>query len=109
VTVLRPHTNEIASTDNELVRLAGDPADPEGIEKAQIEAIIASTLLYVVNPGGYVGLSTIGQCGFAAGRGIAVICSEPPSERFLRRICTGYGTPQEALILLILNEQEQAE
>lgn len=97
--VLRPHTDEIVSTDEQLVRLHGDPHDAIGVERAQFQAIADSQLLYVVNPGGYVGPSALVQAGLAYGRGVRVVCSEPPFERSMNAIIAGVGTPEHALTL----------
>lgn len=98
--VLRPATSDVVSSDDELVRLAGDPEDAIGVEQAQFDAISASTMLYVVNPGGYVGPSAIAQAGVAYGRGVKVVCSEPPFERAMQAIIAGVGAPDTALKLL---------
>jgi hypothetical protein len=98
--VLRPATSDIVSADDELVRLAGDPEDAIGVELAQFDAIANSTLLYVVNPGGYVGPSAIAQAGLAYGAGVTVVCSEPPFERAMQAVSAGVGAPETALKLL---------
>ena len=106
--VLRPHTEQISSADDALVRLAGDPADELGIEREQLAAIAASDLLYVVNPGGYVGPSASVHAGVAHGRGLCVVCSEPPFERSVDAIISGVGNPETALRLLAEHQIAEA-
>lgn len=81
VTVLRPHSERISSSSDEIVRLEGDPEDADGIQNAQLDAIRRSRLVYVVNPGGYVGPSTMLEVGYALGLGIPVILSEQAFEQ----------------------------
>lgn len=102
--VLRPRGETIESKGEDLVRLRGDPDDETAIQEAQLEAIKASDLLYVVNPGGYVGSSATLEVGAARAVGIAVVTSERSFEPAVRRV--GHvGTPDMALQVVSRSER----
>ena len=63
--VLRPRTERIVSPEGALVRLEGDPLNVREVQLLQLEAIAASDLVYVVNPGGHVGASATLEVGDA--------------------------------------------
>jgi len=95
--VLRPRTEEVAASDNELVRLEGDPDDLRAVREAQFEAIRAADVLYVVNPGGYLGPSATIEVGYAHRGGIPVITSEPPFEADVAVLVAAVGSPAQAM------------
>lgn len=98
-TVLRPRSEQISSSDEDLVRLEGDPDDQRGIQDAQLQAINDSDLLYVVNPGGYVGASATLEVGYASGVTTQIVTSEPPFESAVA-LLSEVGDPAKALKLL---------
>lgn len=95
--VLRPREETIASVDAEIVRLKGDPGDAGLVRQAQLDAIRDSDLVYVVNPGGYVGSSGMFELGYSTAHGIAVYCSEPPFEAAISDEAKLIGTPAQAI------------
>lgn len=96
--VLRPSGDSVVDSDDpDFVRLEGDPADAAGIQRAQLAAIEASTLYYVVNPGGYVGPSATAEVAWAAAKGIPVILAEPAFESAVRLLADGHGNPEAAV------------
>lgn len=97
VRVLRPHSNEISSADEELVRLEGDPKDIREVQEKQLSALRESDLVYVVNPGGSLGPSSTLEVGYAHRAGTPVIASEPPFEPVVAALITAVATPAEAV------------
>lgn len=96
--VLRPRdTTVIEHDDPTFVRLAGDPADAAGIQRAQLAAIEASDLYYVINPAGYVGHSVAAEVAWAAAKGIPVILAEPAFESAIALFADSYGNPEAAV------------
>lgn len=109
--VLRPASEEIISdSSSEVVRLAGDPPEASAVAAAQRRAITESDVLYVVNPGGYVGPSAVAEMGYAYALGLLVVCAEPPYERAAAELTAHVGAvaetidflPKEALPLPVL-------
>lgn len=79
--VLSPRSTEVQREDEEsFVYLSGDRGEPWEIERAHLAAIGRSDLLYVVNPGGYLGLSTAMEVGYALAKGVPVYATDPPKE-----------------------------
>lgn len=103
--VLRPHAETISSVDEDLVLLPGDPDDARELQQAQLEAIAASDLLYVVNPGGYVGAAATLDVGYAHRGGTAIATSELPFEASVAALATVIGNPERALEALAELEQ----
>jgi hypothetical protein len=96
-TVLRPHTEEIADAEASLVRLQGDPDDVREVQSLQLQAIARSDLVYVVNPGGYVGASATLEVGYARRGATIVVTAEPAFEDAVATVVSGIGSPEEAL------------
>lgn len=103
ITVLRPTSDAILEDAGAFVRLEGDPKDPRDAARRQLDAIRLSRLLYVVNPGGYVGGSAMYECGFAAGLGVPVVFSEPPFEAAALEQASAIGDPGRAVAMLMHN------
>jgi len=95
--VLRPHAEKITSQDEELVRLEGDPSGLRAVQEAQLEAIRKSDLLFVVNPGGYLGSSSTLEVGYAHRQGAPVVTNEQPFEAVVATLIKTVGTPEDAL------------
>jgi len=95
--VLRPETDVVSSSDEELVRLEGDPEDLRAVQEAQLSAIAECDLLYVVNPGGYLGPSATLEVGYAHRAGIPVVTAEAAFEPAVAAVARGSGEPVEAL------------
>lgn len=97
-TVLRPRAETpVESADDELVRLEGDPAERRAVRAAQFEAIADSDLVYIVNPGGYVGSSATLEVGYAHRTGTPVVAAEEPFEADVADVVAAVGDPAAAL------------
>lgn len=96
--VVRPVTSEIEVVDEGagIVRLAGDPEDAASIASAQRRAVSRSDVLYVVNPGGYVGPSALVEIGYAYALGVIVVAAEPAYERAAGQL-THHATPADVV------------
>ena len=99
-TVLRPDTEEIVGSESALVRLQGDPDDLRAVQLLQLEAIAQSDIVYVVNPGGYVGASATLEVGDARRGGAFIVTAEPAFEEAVAAVVSGVGSPEDALRLL---------
>jgi len=99
VEVLRPRTDEVAAVNEDVVLLAGDAPEVAAVQDAQLGAIEESDLLYVVNPGGYVGPSATFEVGFARRQKTPVVTSEVAFEAIVAS-SSRTGTPEEALAFL---------
>jgi hypothetical protein len=98
--VLRPEAETILESEGALVRLEGDSDDLGAIQEAQLRAISASDLVYVVNPGGYIGTSATLEVGWARRAGITVVSAEPAFEEVVATVIQGVGSPEESLAFL---------
>lgn len=99
--VLRPHSEVVADDgEEEFVRLEGDPLDVADVHREQLQAIDESELLYVVNPGGYVGPSATANVAWAAKSGKLVVLQEPAYEMIVAALADGVGDEAYALALL---------
>lgn len=101
IVVLRPRSERIVSSTDGFVRLEDDNEDARAAALAQRQAIRGSHMVYVVNPGGYVGPSAIAEVGFAAGLGIPVAFSEQPFETAARLEAFVTGTPEMVAGLIL--------
>jgi hypothetical protein len=93
--VLRPRTDRVAEPSPGVVRLEGDPEDASGVHREQLSAIEASDLVYVVNPGGYVGPAATYEVGYAGRASTPVFCAEAPFEAIVAA-SSQVATPDEA-------------
>jgi hypothetical protein len=100
--VLRPGTGAVVDEDGEedFVRLEGDPADAGTVHRRQLDSIDLSELLYVVNPGGYVGPSATANVAWAAKGGKLVVLAEPAYELVVATLAGGVGDEEYAIGLL---------
>ncbi|MFI0542265.1 NUDIX hydrolase [Streptomyces sp. WSLK1-3] len=82
LTVKTPPMSRIINHGHEFVRFASDPPESSDhdIQAATLEKIFTSDLVYVVNPGGYVGRTTAYELGRAHERGLPVYYAEPPKD-----------------------------
>lgn len=94
--VVRPVTSEVVDEGTNVVRLAGDPEDAASIASAQRRAVSRSDVLYVVNPGGYVGPSALVEIGYAYALGVIVVASEPAYERAAAQLAH-HATPADVV------------
>lgn len=106
--VLRPNTDELAPDNptDQTRRLVGDPTDEGATAAAQRRAIAGSDILYVVNPGGYVGPSAIAEMGYAYALGVLVTTAEPAYERAAADLVAYTGGVLGALDFVPVDAQE---
>lgn len=90
--VLRPREGAEPNPPDDVV-LAQDT------RLAQFQAIDTCDVLYIVNPGGYIGPATTLEAGYAYRAGVPVFSQEPPSDNDVAAICAGSGSPEEVLVV----------
>jgi hypothetical protein len=95
--VVRPISETITNEDDELVRLQGDPESILAIQEQFLQAVAESDILYVVNPGGYLGPSATFAIGYADRGNQIIVTSEEPFEEAIRVRIDAVGDPQQAL------------
>lgn len=95
--VLRPVSGGVKNDAGAFVQLWGDPDDPAEAAQEQLRAIRHSDLVYVVNPGGYIGASAMMEIGYACALGIPVLCAEPPFEAAAAAHTYGIDTPRRVV------------
>ena len=105
--VLRPAAEQIAEDEGELVRLEGDPDRLRAIKERQLEAIVDGDLLYVVNPGGYMGPSTTFEAGWAHRGGIPLVSSEPSFNADVAIYVSAVGTAEQAVEWIGRNNEQR--
>jgi NTP pyrophosphatase (non-canonical NTP hydrolase) len=76
VEIISPRTHEAVGNIDDFVLVEGDMGTPAELERAHLDAIARSNLLYVVNPGGYLGLSVSMEIGFALAYRVSVFAQE---------------------------------
>ena len=103
IRVLAPRHVTVKKVDGDFVHLQGDAGQPVSLEKRHLSQIKRSDLLYVVNPGGYIGQSTALEIGFALAIGVPVYCKEPPSDVVLQGLTRFCLQPED-----IASDVEQA-
>lgn len=83
---------------DEFILFEGEETeDPKTLENIHLKAISTSDFLYVVNPNGYIGNSTVMEIGYAISRGIPVYSMEKPEEAMLNLYIEKYGDPKEII------------
>lgn len=107
--VLRPTSAEVVAHEGGLVRLAGDPDTAAGVRAAQLDAIRRSELLYVVNPGGYLGSAVMLEVGFASALGVPIAFSEPPFEGSASGLEIAVGDARRALARIAATHLDPAD
>ncbi|WP_330335385.1 NUDIX hydrolase [Streptomyces sp. NBC_00536] len=82
LTVTSPPICRIVSQGPEFVRFESDPPESSDhdLQAATLAKIFTSDLVYVVNPGGYIGRTTAYELGRVHERGMAVYYAEPPKD-----------------------------
>jgi hypothetical protein len=102
--VLRPRATRRAQADaarsGDWVRLEGDPADAASAHREMLAAIDQSDLLYVVNPGGYLGPAATANVAWAAKSGALIVLAEQAYEEVVAALADGVGDELYALELL---------
>jgi len=85
VRVLSPADPRVVAKQGEFLFVASDPVrSVRLVQDRHLESIRAASLLWLVCPDGYVGQSASMEIGFAAGAGVPIYASHPPSDLTLR-------------------------
>jgi hypothetical protein len=79
ITVLSPSISEILEEGAEYVRFKSDPPNMENhdIQAITLARLLASDAVYVIAPGGYIGLDTAVEIGHLLQAGVQLFFSEP--------------------------------
>lgn len=89
VKILSPKISLIKNNKDDFIYLINDKSKPiETIEKTHLLNISHSDFLFVVNPKGYIGISTSLEIGYALSKGIKVYSLEKPSDTLLKEYIT---------------------
>src|SRR5689334_3555127 len=82
IVVKSPPVSRIRDPQQEFVRFESDPPQltDRAIQAATMEKIFSSDVVYVVNPGGYVGPGTSWELGRIRERRMPVYYAEAPGE-----------------------------
>ena len=100
VEVLSPKKSKIINPEEEFVILETDKTDDVyTLEKQHLEFIRKSDFLYVCNPKGYTGKSTLLEIGFALAEGKDIHCMEKPDDLVIASFVTTIGSPKEVVSL----------
>lgn len=87
IRILSPKISKVSQSKDEFVYLNHDKSNPiEIIEKKHLLCISQSDFLFIVNPQGYVGISTSLEIGYALSKGIKVYALEEPTDSLLKTI-----------------------
>ncbi len=86
--VLSPAKSQILDTTADFPILASDGSASIGeIEQTHLNAIACADALYVVDPGGYIGVSTATEVGWALAHGVPTFLQVPVSDPTLSSFC----------------------
>jgi hypothetical protein len=100
VRVLSPADPRIVAAQGEFLFVASDPVrSVRLVQDRHLEAIRASSFLWLVDPDGYVGQSASMELGFAAAIGIPIYSTHVPSDLTLRQYVTIVPSLDEAVRL----------
>ncbi len=102
IQVLSPKEAKILNPDDEFVFFDYDPSglSEKELEDLVLEKIHRSHFVYLVNPGGYIGLSAAFEVGYCAAHGIDVYAMEPSSELCIKYV-KGIKSPEEMIELAL--------
>lgn len=103
IEVLSPKEAEIINPDDEFVVFDYDPKHltEKELEDLVLEKMHKCHFVYLVNPGGYIGLSASFEVGYCAAHGIDVYALEPSTELCAKYI-KDFLKPEE-MVNLALN------
>jgi NTP pyrophosphatase (non-canonical NTP hydrolase) len=99
IEVAAPRTTEPTEESNGFVRLVGDTGSEKDLEEGHLRAVLSSDLLYVVDPGGYIGSSTTLEVGAAIAASIPVYTLAPPKDLVLAQLTKMVGPSQVKHVL----------
>jgi hypothetical protein len=100
--VLSPKEAKILNPDDEFVIFNYDPShlSEKELEDLVLDKMHRSHFVYLVNPGGYVGLSAAFEIGYCAAHGIDVYAMEPSNELCMKYI-KAIKSPEEMISLAL--------
>ena len=110
---MSPEISEIKDLKKEFIYLKTDKAKTiEMIEKKHLSCISRSDFLFIINPQGYIGISTALEIGYALSKGIMVYTLEEPSDIVIKKLCILNPSPVEIIKdikkhKLIINELDE--
>lgn len=102
IEVLSPKEAKILNPDDEFVIFNYDPShlSEKELEDLVLDKMHRSHFVYLVNPGGYVGLSAAFEIGYCAAHGIDVYAMEPSNELCMKYI-KAIKSPEEMISLAL--------
>ena len=101
VRVLSPSDPRVVAQQGEFLFVASDPVrSVRLVQDRHLESIRAANFLWLVCPDGYVGQSASMEIGFAAGAGVPIFATHPPSDLTLREYVSVVRTLPEAVRLV---------
>lgn len=96
ITVLSPYASEVINPNDEFVILKTDETrDPKTLEQNHLDAIRKADALYLCNPEGYLGNSSVMELGWAMALGKTIFCKEPVADATLRLFAGEVATPEQ--------------
>lgn len=82
--VLSPKITKIINPKDSFIRFASDKSKPiKTIENIHLKSIDQSDLLFIVNPGGYIGNSTLMEIGYAIAKNKIIVSTNKISDLLL--------------------------
>ena len=102
VTVRSPRLSPAVNPGDDFVLLGSDDIDdPSVLERRHLGAIVGADLLYICNPGGYIGLTVAMEIGWAKAHGAGVIAAYAPDDVMLVHFVDAELSPQEVVMELM--------
>lgn len=98
IEVLSPKEAKILNPDDEFVIFNYDPShlSEKELEDLVLDKMHRSHFVYLVNPGGYVGLSAAFEIGYCAAHGIDVYAMAPSNELCMKYV-KAIKSPEEMI------------
>lgn len=93
-TVLSPARSRVIDGTADFPVLESDGrATIAEIEQRHLDAIASADALYVVDPGGYIGISTAMEIGWALAYGVPIFLQSPTEEETISVLCSVCAAP----------------
>ncbi|KKN00010.1 hypothetical protein LCGC14_1142100 [marine sediment metagenome] len=111
IKVLSPKISEIQTNKDGFIYFKNDKKKPiDLIEKTHLLNISYSDFLFVVNPNGYIGTSTLIEIGYALALNKKIFSSDLPSDMLLRQfVISGKTIPQIIELLPLKRHKKLSE
>lgn len=108
ITVLSPKISKIQTDNNGFIYFKNDKKKPiDLIEKTHLLNISYSDFLFVVNPNGYIGTSTLFEIGYALALNKKIFSSDLPNDIMLRKFVISGKTIHQIIELLPLKSHKE--